>query len=298
MTKTIACIPEKFDLSVRPMVLDFLNQTPIQSCEYNFVNLFCWEEAYQYTWFIHEERLVVHDGADGILFMPIGPPLDPKSLHFLSVKAMEMGLSPDICLVTQEYLTQFPKLDQYYTITQDRDAAEYIYLAQNLAALKGSKLHKKRNLISQFKRKYPNYRVLPVTRENKFKVKDFAQDLLGILDPVPKTLVEESWAMAKVFDYWDELGLEGIMVVVEDNIAAFCVFSRMNLDTYNIHFEKSNLTFKGAAQVINMETAQLLKDKTRYLNREQDLGIPGLRQAKLSYEPHHLFIPYLLKFKA
>jgi len=295
----IPCPPvsEKFDLLVRSMVLDLLSKTPHPSCEYNFVNLFCWEGLYQYSRFNHEGRLVIHDGVDHIMFMPLGPAMDPESLHALSLIALDMGLSPDIGLATQEYIDQFPNLNQYYTITQDRDAAEYIYLVENLADLRGTKLHKKKNLISQFSRKYPDYRVLPITNENKSEVKGFAKDLLGVSDPIPKSLVEEFSAMEKAFNHWDELGLEGVLVVVEDKIAAFSVFSPMNQDTFNIHFEKSNLAFKGAAQVINRETAKFLKDRTRYINREQDLGIPGLRQAKLSYEPRHLFIPYILKFK-
>ncbi len=298
MEKNCPAVPKKFDLSVRSMVLDLLNTTPHPSCEYNFVNLLCWEGLYQYSWFIHEGRMVIHDGADHIMFMPLGPAMDPEFLKDLSFSALEMGLSPDIGLVTQDYIDQFPNLNQYYTITQDRDSAEYIYLTENLADLKGTKLHKKKNLISQFKRKYRDYRVLPVTNENKSKVKDFAEDLLGISDPVSTTLAEEFLAMKNAFDLWDELGLQGIVVVVEDIIAAFSVFSPMDEDTFNIHFEKSNLAFKGAAQIINQETAKFLKGKTRYINREQDLGIPGLRQAKLSYEPHHLFTPYILRFKA
>ncbi len=294
---TPLAIPEKIDLSVGPLVMELMNMAPHPSCEYNFVNLLCWEGVYRYSWFLHEGRLVIHDGKDHIMFMPLGPALDPEALNTLSARALDMGLSPDIFLASQDYIDQFPDLNRYYTITRDRDAAEYIYLAENLAELKGTKLHKKRNLISQFRRKYPDYRVLPITNENKSRVKGFTKDLLGISDPVPESLAQEFSAMDKAFDHWDELPLQGILVTAGDKIAAFSVFSPISQDTFNIHFEKSNLAFKGAAQVINRETAEFLKDRCRYINREQDLGIPGLRQAKLSYEPHPLLIPYTLKFK-
>lgn len=290
-------IPKKIDLAVRPRVIDFLTQYPNFSCEYNFINLFCWEAVYQYTWFVYEGRFVIHDGAEQLLFMPLGRIMDPSALHTLSGTAQKMGLSPDICLASLDYLEQFSDLERFYTITRDRDAAEYIYRAKNLAELKGNRLHKKRNLISQFKRKYPDYRILPLTRSNAASVKGFAQDLLEISDPVPKTLADEFCAIKKAIDHWDDLGLDGIVVVVEDKIAAFCVFSQVSCDIANIHFEKSNLAFKGAAQVINQATAQFLQDKTRFINREQDLGILGLRRAKLSYDPDHLIIPYVLRFK-
>ncbi|MCG8619009.1 MAG: phosphatidylglycerol lysyltransferase domain-containing protein, partial [Desulfobacterales bacterium] len=115
---------------------------------------------------------------------------------------------------------------------------------------------------------------------------------------VPQSLIEEAAAIEKAFDNWDRLGLEGLVVTVDDNIAAFAVFSPLNLDTFNVHFEKANIAYKGAAQVINQETARYLSDRAVYINREQDLGIPGLRQAKMSYDPHRLLVPWVLKLKA
>jgi hypothetical protein len=229
--------------------------------------------------------------------MPLGKPVDPKSLYALSCRFADMGLSPNICLATESYIEAYPFIDRFYGVQEDRDAAEYIYLAKSLAALKGSKLHKKRNLISQFKRRYPDYRTKPITGTNRAEVKQFTRDLLETMDPIPKSLAEEFCAMETAFDHWEQLDIQGLVVSVEDKIAAFSIFSPLNFETYNIHFEKSNIAFKGAAQVINQETALFLAEKTKYINREQDLGIPGLRQAKLSYEPHHLLTPRVLTWK-
>ncbi|WDP86120.1 MAG: DUF2156 domain-containing protein [Desulfobacter sp.] len=287
----------KFTMDTAPMVKGFLNRYPSLSCEYNFVTLFCWAKAYQYSWFTYKGRFFIFDGVDNLIFMPLGPAIAPEDLKQISAHFAGIGLGPDICLATKAYLDAYPQIKHFYTISQDRDAAEYLYLAQSLAELKGSKLHKKRNLISQFKRRFPDFTLGALTADNIFDVKAFAKDLLHTLDPFPRALADEFSAMETAFDHWSFLGLEGLVLAVEGKIAAFSVFSPLNKDTYNIHFEKSNMAFKGAAQVINQETARLLAEKTKYINREQDLGIPGLRQAKLSYAPCTLLTPYILRFK-
>lgn len=289
----------RFTLDARKMVDAHTGPDGSRSCEYNFVNLFCWEQVYKYQWFVFEGRLIIYDGKNNCLFMPLGEPLSPEVLYAVSRHLMNvMELSPHICLASPAYVEAYPDIHNFYTVTEDRDAAEYIYLAKSLMELKGNKLHKKRNLISQFKRKYPGYRVTPINTASLVTVKSFARDLLLTREPVPASLTEEFSAMEKAFGNWDALGLEGLLLTVDDNVAAFSIFSRLNRDTYNIHFEKSNIAFKGAAQVINQETAGFLADKALYINREQDLGVPGLRQAKLSYAPHHLLTHYLLTLKS
>lgn len=285
-----------FDIQNKSLVQGFTDRNPIRSCEYNFVNLFCWQPVYRYKWYLYKDRFIIHDGFNNCLFMPLGPEFDPKDLYELSCCFLNMDLSPNICLASDGYIEKYPWIDQFYRVEKDRDAAEYIYLTQSLAELKGSKLHKKRNLISQFKRRYPDFKTVPITGGNKGSVKAFAKDLLATLEPVPRALIEEFIAMGRAFDHWEELDIEGLLLTVGDKIAAFSIFSPLNNDTYNIHFEKANIAFKGAAQMINQETASFLAEKSVYVNREQDLGIAGLRQAKLSYSPCELILPYTLEF--
>jgi hypothetical protein len=287
-----------FDLEDRQMVQGFVDRYAIQSCEYNFVNLFSWQDVYKYRWFSYEGRLLIYDGRNHCMFMPLGEPFEPEALYALSHHLMNiMELSPNICLASSAYIDAYPRIRDFYTVAEDRDAAEYIYLTRNLAELKGNKLHKKRNLVSQFKRRYPDFRVLPITKANRSAVKEFSRDLLLTREPVPQSLQEEYSAMEKTFDYWDGLKVQGFLLTVGEKIAAFSIFSRLNADICNVHFEKANIAFKGAAQVINQATAIFLADKVKYINREQDLGIAGLRQAKLSYEPRRLLTPFLLKLK-
>lgn len=287
----------RFDLESLPLVTHFLDHFPPVFCEYNAVNLFCWADVYDYAWFAYKGRLLLYDGKNSASFMPMGCALSPEELFSLSHELMGKGLSPNFGLVPRSYIDNHPGLHHYFTAEEDRDAAEYIYKTRHLVELKGKKLHKKKNLVSQFHRRYPEHRVLGMDDGLRRAARAFARDLLAAREPVPKSLAEEAAAMEKAFDHWDRLDLEGLVITVEDNIAAFAVFSRLNPETFNVHFEKANIAYKGAAQVINQETARFLSGRALYINREQDLGVPGLRQAKMSYDPHRLLVPWVLKIK-
>jgi hypothetical protein len=229
--------------------------------------------------------------------MPLGEAFGPDELKDLSHHLIGMGFEPDISILPWEYVDAYPDIERFYTIREERDHAEYIYRVDSLAELTGTKLHKKRNLISQFKRRNPDYSIRPLKVDDFPIARDFARHIIETREKPSQDLEDEFKAIERAFENFDSLGFEGIALWVNDTLVAFCVFSRLTHDTYNIQFEKSDLAFKGAAQVINQETAKSLQNKCVYVNREQDLGIKGLRQAKLSYEPERLIVPHTLIFK-
>jgi hypothetical protein len=215
----------------------------------------------------------------------------------LGRELMRDGLVPDIGLVHQPYLTAYPECEQYFSIHPERDYAEYIYDVDRLCRLNTPKLHKKKNLISQFERAFPDYRITPLTLEKQLLALTMARHQLERQKPFSSGLAMEFEAMEKAFFYFDLLGLEGIALMIGDQMAAFSVFSLLNPEAYNVQFEKSDFEYKGAAQVINQQTALYLRDRCRYINREQDLGIRGLRQAKKSYDPEKILIPHTLQLR-
>ncbi|MBF0300261.1 MAG: DUF2156 domain-containing protein, partial [Oligoflexia bacterium] len=111
--------------------------------------------------------------------------------------------------------------------------------------------------------------------------------------------IKEELALKKALLYFKELELEGLLLYssVAGEVQAFTIFSKLNDDTADIHFEKSNIEIHGASQIINWETAKYLANRYKFLNREQDLGILGLRQAKKSYAPEFVYRSYILKRK-
>lgn len=280
----------------RAFIQGFIDQYQPLSCEYSFANLYSWQGAHNTSWSIYKKRLVFYDGINRCSFLPLGKKMTPKELVHFSLDMKGAGMSSDIGVVTSHYLEEYPEIEQFYTISDGRDSAEYLYSVAALCDLKGPKLHKKKNLISQFHRKNPNSSVKKLSGKFRTQAKILADEIYNGHERFLRGIENEHTALLKSLDDFEEIGLDGLVLLVGNDLIAFSVFSPLPHDTYDIHFEKACQKFKGAAQVINHETAKYLREKCNYLNREQDLGIPGLRQAKMTYEPESLLNIHTLIF--
>jgi hypothetical protein len=285
------------ELKDKSLIKGFNHKFSPMSCEYSFANLFAWRDIYDISWTLFQERLILHDGVEGYTLMPLGPAMEPTELVDLSLSLVKAGKSGNIALVPAEYVTANPDLNNYYTLVEDPDYDDYLYSTEALAELKGKKLHKKRNLISQFNRLYPDAGIEGLTPKVRDICLDFAKRLHREAETVTRTTTEEQLAIKEAFTSFEPLGLEGIAILVDGAVRAFAVFSPLNEFTFDIHFEKADFEFKGVSQAINRATAIHLRDRCRLINREQDLGIPGLRHAKRSYEPLKLFKTFALKLR-
>ena len=282
------------ELADREFLAGFVHKNGLTSCEYSFANLYSWQDVHQRSWSLHQDRLLILDITNDDLFFPVGREIDPNELASLSKKLQSHGMSGNITMVPHTYIQRHPDLETYFRITEQRDAADYVYAVENLAALTGRKLQKKKNLISQFKRHYPDYRVVPITGDVKTACWKLAQDLLARNLQISRSISEEHNALGRALAEFEDIGFGGLALLVANRPVAFSIFSPLNRDMYDIHFEKADPTCKGAAQVINHATAVHLAPLCRFLNREQDLGIAGLRQAKRSYNPTRIEVPYKL----
>ncbi len=175
-----------------------------------------------------------------------------------------------------------------------RDSSDYLYLRDELATLPGSRFHKKKNRI--------NYFTVRHTYTVDLYSSKYLTGCLNLLDRWLKSsqieaegsIAMEVDATAEALRSTEELGLEGVVVVVDERVAAFALGERLNCETAVCHFEKADPFIEGLYQLINRELAQRLFQECRYLNREQDLGNMGLRSAKLSYHPVELVKKYLV----
>lgn len=169
--------------------------------------------------------------------------------------------------------------------SQNRDYQEYVYLSERLATLSGKELHAKKNHVNKFRSLY-NYKFLPMDASVTNKCIELAEKWLDAkyegnrqaYDIELKSLIT---AMNN-FEYFD---LFGGVLYVDDEIVAFTVGEERSPDTALIHIEKANINYKGAFAAVNCEFANMLAPKYKFLNREEDMGIEGLRKAKLSYKP-------------
>lgn len=285
------------ELEDRDIISRYAHAYELTSCEYSFANLYSWKDVHQRSWSLHSDRLLILDISNDDLFLPAGPSPTTDDLVYLSRELKNRGMSGNVTLVPEAYIASHPDLEKHYRIKAQRDAADYIYSVEKLTALKGRKLQKKKNLISQFKRTWPDYTVVPVAGEVITACRKLAQGLLARNLKISRSIREENTALVRALAEFDQVGLEGLALLAGGKLAAFSIFSQLNDDMVDIHFEKSDPTFKGAAQVINHETAAFLSPRCRFVNREQDLGIEGLRQAKRSYDPERIDSPHKLYYR-
>jgi len=202
-----------------------------------------------------------------------------------------MGMS----LVPEEFVNQNPQLDQFFIVDENNDYSDYIHSTERLLFLQGKKLRKKRNLISQFLNQNPHYKDSKISKEHFDSCLQLAVKNVVPGDDAEKK--EEIIAIKRAFSLFNELELDGRVITVDEKIVAFSVFSKHIDGTYVVHFEKSNKEYVGSAQLINMKTAEYLLDKCEFINREQDLGVPGLRKAKKSYDPDAMLTNYELTLR-
>jgi hypothetical protein len=194
----------------------------------------------------------------------------------------------------QELERWFPDV---FEIRNSRDSFDYVYDINALADLRGRKLQKKRNHFNRFQTLYPDYRVEPLTACNLPRVQHMVNDWYVSRrksDPEGDYMLE-SLAMARAFRHFDGLKMEGLVLLQGDEVLAVTLGSRLSADTFDIHFEKAREEADGAYPTINCEFARYLREKypqVRYLNREDDMGLEGLRKAKLSWCPDHMIEKY------
>ncbi|MBQ9338467.1 MAG: DUF2156 domain-containing protein [Lentisphaeria bacterium] len=270
-----------------------LDRSGFPSCEYAYANLQMWAEAFQTRCGIFRGQLYFHMSNIDELLFPCGEAPSAEDLHIVSKGMRQAGFSGVIAHAPLES-TRLPGLENFFRIEpMDDGNDEYIYKTETLAGLHGSKLSKKRNLISQFKRLYPGYEIREITPDSCSLVRELNGEWFRHHADT-QSIENEQKAIAAALSRYDELGLHGIILLAEGRIQALAIFSPINRNSWTVHFEKACPECKGAAQVINQETALRLVGRCEYINREQDLGIPGLRQAKQSYMPDRMLKDHLL----
>jgi len=272
----------------------FLDRHEVRLCDYSYTNLYCWGNVYDTRWLLQDGRLWIHIGRFGLLQMPVGESIPAAGLRAVSDELSARGLPGRIILAEQRFVAETAGLEQYFQVREDPDNADYIYQASRLVELKGKRLAKKKNLIAQFLKNEPGYRCLPLSGADGPQCLELTDRWCLVKNCDSTDFKEECRALERAMAAFDTLELGGLKIMVRDQMVAFCVFSALNRATADIHFEKADPAVKGAAQVINWETARLLAPRFLWLNREQDLGLEGLRQAKRSYDPDHLEMTYHL----
>ena len=284
------------DLQDRDTVLKYTLRSVRRNCDLSFSNLYSWQSRYRTEVAEYGGHLLFRFRAGERLayMMPVGTGEVKPVIDAMMEDAGAMGqqlLLLGVCSYMRVKLeTSFPGKFEFIG---ERDYFDYIYLRADLAGLKGKRFQPKRNHINKFRSLYPDYEYKALTAdmvpeclrlENLWcRTNDRAED---------EALQAERQSMTAALSHIDELELLGGTLWVDGRLVAFTYGAPVNADTFDTCVEKADTSYEGAYALINWEFAKSIPEQYIYVNREEDLGLEGLRKAKLSYHPEMLLEKY------
>lgn len=284
------------DPADRQWAISLLAAEGEMGCEYNFDNIYLWSRAYPQKIARQGDRLLVQiQGKLGTSYLyPAGSgPLAP-ALDALKADAQAYGAPLTLVCVTAEQRRRLEaECPGRFSWQEDRDGWDYLYDVNRLADLGGKKLHAKRNHIHRFDEQFPDWMFEPITPANIPECLELerawsARREESEPEAGEESLSEETIAVIEALYQMDPLALEGGLIRAGGKPVAFSLGSLTTPACFDVHFEKAAGEIQGAYAVINREMARMVRDRhpqVKWLNREDDLGLEGLRKAKLSYYP-------------
>ncbi len=305
--RVINLIFAKLKLKKRIIMLEFKLITPedkeifdsfykyktIKNCETAFANLCAYSFALHGEYAIIDNTLItrVHFKLNQEIcyHCPTGKGDKVKIINQLIDDSKEKGFTMKMMIDCEEVFKE--NFCSRFTCEHKREYFDYIYLRESLATLSGKKLQAKRNHVNKFTKTY-EYEYIKIDSSNIHLCVDFAERWLvenSKTNPENLNGYHEELIVIKYFaGHFNDLGLIAGAILVEGKMVAFTLGSKVNNETFCTHIEKANKDYDGAYSVINKEFANHLPEEFIYINREEDLGLEGLRKAKLSYNPIEL----------
>ena len=260
-----------------------------RNCNYTFANLVGWQFWYYTEVCVLANAVVLRYTFDGQRAYMV---CTSEALSTELIEALLDDSNGDLTLIGLED-SQVAQLPTSHPISVEpvRDQYDYIYRRTDLATLHGKHLDAKRNHIHRFRAEHPDFEYRPLTPESFDECRrltEIWQVEKNVNDNGNETINAEHRVMETIFSNWDALGMIGGSIFVDGRMVAFTYGAAVTADTFDVCVEKADRRVEGAFAIINQQFAEHLPEQYVYLNREEDMGIPGLRQAKLSYHPEIL----------
>lgn len=271
-------------------------QYPQLHSDNTFTNMVCWNHFAHYTYAYVEKNIVIASTIGSVTrFRPPIGPRNPALLRSLIRLASDVSDNEPIVLIDPETALWMREVCPGINLVPDRNHFEYVYRAADLAELPGKNYLTIRRQINKFRRNCTNV-VEPISKENWEDVKRFLIEWCewkGCEGDL--VLAHEKEAVFFAIDHFDQLPLRGLVIRVFSKIGAISLYEPMTTDTALVHFEKGLPDCEGIYKAINNEAAVRLAKTFMYINRESDLGVAGLREAKMRYHPHHMVEVFSMK---
>lgn len=304
----------KINLKNREILDEYLNGYEYKHSGLSFSSLYMWRDINHFSWDIIGDYMCItgvsylepeEGGALPFLFPPLTKTgtYEKESLRRTIMKCREIfeeqGYHFNLRLVPMHMMEIIKEACPELVFKDDRPNYEYIYLTQDLIDLKGRAYHSKKNHLNYFKKNY-EYEYVEMTS-------DMADDAMRFIAEFNERkevsahemelLKMEERAMDDVFRNIERAGYNAGAILIDGKIEALAIGGQLGRNTITEHVEKANVNYRGLYQAINNEFCRHIALKAKYLNREEDMGIPNLRKAKLSLKPVKLLEVYIGEFK-
>ncbi len=273
----------------RETIMSFLESFEVQASEISFTNLFMWRHHYHFHYTTEGEYLfLIRQKEDGSrsYSQPIGDRKNERAMIGALEKIQQREGTVRLLKVDRPFKETLERHLPGARIEAERDAFDYLYRFTDLRDLPGNAYHKKRNHINQFLKLELEHTVLPLEQHLISDVLDYTDRWLQMHPQREDAgLIAENRAIHEALTHYEDLEYHGAVLYVEGRVKAFTLGEALNRDTLVIHIEKADTDLPGLYPLINQRFLQMQTRAFERVNREQDLGIEGLRRAKESYHP-------------
>lgn len=304
-TENSELIFKPITLDVKALIDSYTKPWMLECSDLSFTNLFIWGADGKMEYAENNNVLYIKLDFKGVpvfLWAPIpmyGVEVDYRKAVYDGIAYMKsIGSEPTFRSVWTPFrdkmLEACPEL---FSMPTDI-AWDYVYARESLATLKGKKLHGKRNHINKFLSKYPEY-------EYRKLDQSMIDDCIALYDQwisekdeeTAKSMQSEKQSVLLALDHMEELGLTGGTIYIDNKLCAFTVGERLHSHMQLIHIEKGDTNYDGIFPMINQQYVLHECENVELINREEDMGIEGMRKAKRSYNPLKMIEKYLISVR-
>ncbi|MCL2343572.1 MAG: phosphatidylglycerol lysyltransferase domain-containing protein [Firmicutes bacterium] len=278
---------QKLRLRDIPVIQPFFAFSLSRACDNTVGGTFMWRDYFDTEYAVFHDTLIFkvkYIGGQTAFSLPLGPDVS-GSLPEIEQYCHSIGVPIIFCTATEEDIEVYSRVFPAIRLNYNADWSDYLYSAEDLISLTGRKYSGQRNHINHFKREFPNYRFEPIVPDNLLEVIRFFRARTEAVDKGTAIFHEEQDKTLELLTHYGQYRMLGGLLRVGEKVAAFAVGEKVR-DTLFVHVEKADNAYKGAYQMIANEFPKYFASKDiLYINREEDVGDPGLREAKEAYHP-------------
>jgi len=293
---------KSIDVYDKDIIQKYIGKEYREACEYSFTTLFMWQHYYNTKYFMGDDYIVLIGEFEDKSFtiVPLSDEYNKrKAFDFIFEYFCSNSLEFSVRAATAEFVEFLEeKYPGRFDIAKERDYFDYVYDTRELISLSGRRFHKKKNNCNHFEKSYQGrYEYRRLSEFDFDECVEFMKKWSLNKATQSETLDNETIAITKLLDNYSSLDFKISGIFIDSSLEAFSIGEYLNNDMAVIHVEKANPDIRGLYSTINRLFLLNEFSDTKYVNREEDMGIEGLRRAKLSYNPVRFIEKYSITLK-